>query len=38
MSRGYLVPNGYMGLVNGKYVLFETEKAYNEYLLMMEGV
>lgn len=38
MSKGYSVPNGYMGLVNGKYMLFETEKAYNEYLLMVEEV
>lgn len=38
MLRGYLVPNGYMGLVNGKYMLFETERAYNEYLLLKEKV
>lgn len=38
MQKGYSVPNGYMGLVNGKYMLFETEKAYNEYLLMVEEV
>lgn len=38
MPKGYSVPDGYMGLVNGKYMLFETEKAYNEYLLMKEEV
>ena len=38
MIRGYSVPGGYMGLVNGKYMLFETERAYNEYLLMREEV
>ena len=38
MIRGYSVPDGYMGLVNGKYMLFETEKAYNEYLLLKEEI
>ena len=38
MPKGYSVQNGYMGLVNGKYMLFETERAYNEYLLMVEEV
>ena len=37
-SKGYLVPNGYMGFVKGKYQLFETEKAYHEYLLMEEEI
>lgn len=32
--KGYTVPNGYMGYVKGKYMLFETERAYHEYLLM----
>lgn len=32
-SKGYLVPNGYMRLVKGKYQLFETESAYYDYLL-----
>ena len=36
--KGYTVPNGYMGYVNGKYMLFETEKAYHEYLLMEDEV
>ena len=30
--KGYSVGNGYMGLVNGKYMLFESEEAYREYL------
>ena len=38
MFKGYYVPAGYMGLVNGKYMLFETEKEYNEYLLLKEEI
>ena len=34
--KGYSVGNGYMGLVNGKYMLFESEEAYREYLLEKE--
>ena len=34
--KGYPVPDGYMGLIKGKYQLFETEKAYYEYCLEME--
>lgn len=30
--RGYYVPAGYMGLVNGKYRLFATETEYYEYV------
>ena len=30
--KGYSVGNGYMGLVNGRYMLFESEEAYKEYL------
>lgn len=30
--KGYLVANGYMGLVEGKYILFESESAYFEYM------
>lgn len=30
--KGYLVGNGYMGLVDGRYMLFESERAYLEYL------
>ena len=29
MVKGYSVPDGYMGLVKGKYQLFETEQAYD---------
>lgn len=30
--KGYFVGNGYMGLVEGKYILFESESAYFEYM------
>lgn len=30
--RGYYVPAGYMGLVNGRYRLFATESDYYEYM------
>ena len=30
--KGYPVPSGYMGLVNGRYMLFATEHDYYEYL------
>ena len=33
LVKGYEVPNGFMGLVEGKYQLFETECAYYEYML-----
>lgn len=29
--KGYIVPSGYMGYVNGKYMLFATELDYIEY-------
>lgn len=32
MVKGYAVPFGYMGLVEGHYVLFATETEYYEYL------
>lgn len=32
IEKGYLIESGYMGLVNGEYMLFETEEAYKEYL------
>lgn len=38
MPRGYLVPNGYMGFVNGKYMLFASESDYYEYMLEKEEV
>ena len=30
--KGYLVPSGYMGFVNGRYMLFATEHDYYEYI------
>lgn len=30
--KGYNTPSGYMGLVNGEYMLFATEEDYKEYL------
>ncbi len=32
MIKGYIVPYGYMGYVNGKYKLFATESEYIEYM------
>lgn len=32
MPKGYYVSNGYMGYVNGKYMLFATEEEYLDYL------
>lgn len=29
---GYLTPTGYMGLVDGQWMLFATENDYEEYL------
>ena len=29
--KGYLTPWGYMGLIDGKYMAFESEGAYQEY-------
>lgn len=29
---GYFTPYGYMGLVNGEFLLFATEDEYEEYL------
>lgn len=36
--RGFNVPEGYMGLVEGKYMLFASESDYNEYCLRNEEV
>lgn len=36
IEKGYSVDCGYMGLINGEYMLFETEKAYKEYLFEYE--
>lgn len=30
--KGYVVSNGYMGYVDGKYLLFASEDDYREYL------
>lgn len=30
--KGYPVPSGYMGLVNGQYMLFATDTDYYEYM------
>ena len=30
--KGYLNGNGYMGLVNGRYILFTSEAEYEEYM------
>lgn len=30
--KGYFTSAGYMGLVNGKYILFATELDYYEYI------
>jgi len=32
MMRGYLTSSGYMGYVNGKYILFATEAEYIEHI------
>lgn len=30
--KGYLTGNGYMGLVNGRYMLFASEDEYSDYM------
>ena len=30
--KGYQTPEGYMGLVDGRYMLFASEEDYREYL------
>ena len=30
--RGYVVSDGYMGYVNGKYMLFADEEDYRDYI------
>lgn len=32
IEKGYPIESGYMGLVDGEYMLFETEEAYKEFL------
>lgn len=36
--KGYEVPEGYMGYVKDKYILFATELDYLEYMLINEEV
>ena len=31
-TKGYYVSNGYMGMVNGSYMLFASEEDYMEYV------
>ena len=31
-EKGYPVPNGYKGWIGDKYMLFETEESYKEFL------
>ena len=38
MIKGYTVPQGFMGLVKGKYQLFASESEYYEYMLEREEV
>lgn len=33
MMKGYVVNDGYMGLVNGSYMLFSCEEDYRDYLV-----
>lgn len=30
--KGYITVNGYMGFVDGKYILFASESDYEEYI------
>ncbi len=30
--KGYITASGYMGLVNGDYILFASEEEYKEYM------
>lgn len=32
MIKGYYVPYGYMGYVDGEYILFATEEEYIDYI------
>ncbi len=32
MEYGYLIPYGFKGLVDGRWMLFATESEYHEYL------
>ena len=33
MLKGYYTSSGYMGYVEGKYILFATENEYYEYMM-----
>ncbi len=35
--KGYMVGNGYMGLVGARYMLFTSEEEYLEYMLDENG-
>ena len=35
--KGYYVPNGYMGWINGRYILFATEGDYVEAYMESKG-
>ena len=32
MVKGYFVPDGYMGYIDGEYILFADERDYREYI------
>jgi len=32
VMKGYITQNGYMGYINGTYILFATEQDYKEYM------
>jgi hypothetical protein len=36
--KGYFVHDGYMGYVNGTYMLFADEKDYQDYISEQEGI
>ena len=36
--KGYEVPDGYMGLVEDRYMLFASESDYNAYMLLHKEV
>lgn len=34
--KGYVVNDGYMGMVEGRYMLFASEDDYRDYMLILE--
>lgn len=38
LVKGYEVPDGYMGFVEDRYMLFASESDYNEYMLLHKEV